>query len=190
MRPRWTAAERHRPSRRVTTPERLRRCGKSVSGRASPPSIAQQVDLARLCFSVLLNRSHEGEPPAIRCPTRRGVADARGQPPRRFRRLAGGHGEERRLVPVLLLVHGHPHERHGGSVRRNLRIRDPCELEKIGFGDESFARGTGRGHREQYGAPERHDRDSALHEELLSAIRDQWQPPAISYRLTAISNLQ
>src|SRR3984893_10942164 len=45
------------------------------------------------------------------------------------------HGPDRSVVAFLLLVHGHAHERHSRSIRRNLRIADPNKIPKILFGD-------------------------------------------------------
>src|SRR5438128_12397124 len=45
---------------------------------------------------------------------------------------------DRRIVAFLFLVHGHAHKRHARSIRRNLRIADPDEIEEIFLGDVAF----------------------------------------------------
>jgi hypothetical protein len=59
--------------------------------------------------------------------------------------VAGGRRDEkRRLVSVLFCIHAHPHEHDTGSVRRDLRIADPRELEQIGFRDRALRLGGER----------------------------------------------
>jgi hypothetical protein len=71
-----------------------------------------------------------------------------GQPMRRFLvrnrdRPDGG------VITELFFVHAHVHEGDARSIRRNLRITDPDEIEQVFFGNAAFVRGLRRDRNEQ-----------------------------------------
>src|SRR5438270_12612836 len=85
-----------------------------------------------------------------------------GQPMRRFfvsRRDRPGGG----VITNLFFVYAHAHEGDARSIRRNLRITDPDEIEQVLFGYAAFIGGS------------RRDRDEQEQREQNQAKKLTWQ---------------
>ena len=73
-----------------------------------------------------------------------------GQPMRRFF-VSSRDRPDGGVITDLFFVYAHAHESDARSIRRNLRITDPNEIEQVLFGNAAFVRGLRRyrGKREQ-----------------------------------------
>src|SRR5438477_1831091 len=66
-----------------------------------------------------------------------------GQPMRRFF-VDSRHRPDGGVVTELFFIHAHAHKDDARSIRRNLRITDPDEIEQVLFGNTAFVRGLRR----------------------------------------------
>ena len=109
---RWPCGRREDDRLAVGRPLRIAGAARDVrDGPRFAPGHRHDVDLRRLRSPILLDRSDEGQPPAVRRPPRSSIADAARNGPRRFAAI-GFREPEGRVVRVLLFVGAHAHERH------------------------------------------------------------------------------
>src|SRR5215475_6352010 len=105
----------------------------------------EQVNLRGLRTAFLFSRADEGQPLAVGRPSRRRVSRPGGQLPRRA--AVRRYDPQRRIVAVGLLIDPYADEGDARSVRRNLRVGDPRELEQVRLSNQPLLRarrGAGR----------------------------------------------
>jgi hypothetical protein len=103
--------------------------------RASPPDIERRW-ICGLSFSPGARRKASVRPSGDQRVARAGGQATRLSPARRR------DAPEARVVAILLLVDRDQHVSSLTPIRRDLRVRDPLELQKVGFGDGSALGGT------------------------------------------------
>src|SRR6185369_10815659 len=92
--------------------------------------------LSGLGAALLLRRANKRQGLSVGRPARTAVARAGGELPRTS--AARRHDPQRTFVAIGFLIHPYADENYARTLRRDLGIRDPDELEQIHLGDPAL----------------------------------------------------
>src|SRR5712671_7130080 len=123
---------------------RPERTGRAFGQIGNDPGFAsregENCELRRLGFSgiVFLSTANENETLAVRRPPRLPIVLPVGEANGRIA-AGGGDAPDGGLVAGSLFVDNNTRKSDAGTVRRNLRVGNPHEIEKIFFGDGALS---------------------------------------------------